>query len=83
MSRTTTAGELLSWRLSLGKNGLGSGPVPFLIDLGDTPHPFRSGLPSVSLVSVEAVCANPEQVRFALSALGVPRPWSQAIRKRC
>lgn len=74
MSRTTPAGDLLSWRLTLGEDGVGSGPVPFLIDWGDTPHPFRSGLPSVSLVSLEAVCAYPEQVRLALAALGVPMP---------
>jgi hypothetical protein len=66
MSRRRPDGELLRWRLTPPRTG----PLPFLIDWGDTPHPAR-GLPVVRLLSFECVHPEPEAVREDLSALGV------------
>jgi hypothetical protein len=74
MSRSTPAGDVLSWRLTLDENGVGSGVVPFLIDWGQTPHPAGSGLPQLTLVSLQAICPDPQPVRSAFAALGVSMP---------
>ncbi|MCP9950471.1 VOC family protein [Actinomadura madurae] len=66
MSRRRPGGELLRWRLTAPRTG----PVPFLIDWGETPHPARE-LPVVRLLSFDAVHPEPEAARKDVSALGV------------
>jgi hypothetical protein len=69
MSRRTTDGELLQWRLAIPGNG--HGLLPFLIDWGSTPHPTTRGLPEVALRSLSATHPDPEPVRSLLAVLGV------------
>ncbi|SEE68999.1 VOC family protein [Ruania alba] len=68
MSRRTTDGDLLSWRLTPPEGGL-EGAIPFLIDWQDTPHP-SGALPGVELTSLTLEHPDPDQVRPALDALG-------------
>ncbi|MFI0354749.1 VOC family protein [Actinomadura sp. 9N407] len=67
MSRRRPDGTLLAWRLTPPRTG----PFPFLIDWGDTPHP-AAALPVVPLDSFEITHPDPEAARAALAALGVP-----------
>jgi hypothetical protein len=66
MSRRTSAGELLRWRLT----PIRVGPVPFLIDWGTTAHPADSDLPVAALVSFTAADPEPDEVRSRLEPLG-------------
>jgi hypothetical protein len=68
MSRLTTDGVQLNWRLTL--NATGGGPVPFLIDWADTPHPSRSAPSGLSLLSLRIEHPEPTLIAKALSALG-------------
>ncbi len=68
MHRLTTDGVQLNWRLTL--NATGGGPVPFLIDWADTPHPSRSAPTGLSLLSLRIEHPEPETVARALGALG-------------
>ena len=77
MSRTTPAGELLSWRLTVADPEPYDGIVPFLIDWGDTTHPAASGLPSVELLEFAATHPQPAEVNAVLDALGLDLPVTQ------
>jgi catechol 2,3-dioxygenase-like lactoylglutathione lyase family enzyme len=68
MARLTTEGVQLNWRLTL--NATGGGPVPFLIDWGDTPHPSRSAPSGLSLLSLRIEHPDPGVIATALNALG-------------
>jgi catechol 2,3-dioxygenase-like lactoylglutathione lyase family enzyme len=70
LSRRTTSGELLSWRLSEVEPPPYDGLVPFVIDWGSTPHPAAS-LPEAELISLAATHPEPEQVRAVLRKLGL------------
>jgi hypothetical protein len=70
MSRRTTDGELLEWRLTAPRFEYGDGLVPFLIDWGTTPHPTSRALPAAPLLEVTGRHPDPASVRPALSALG-------------
>lgn len=67
MSRRTPGGELLEWRLTPFSHA--DGPVPFLIDWGDSRHPSE-GLPVVPLRSMFGVHPRVEATT-ALEAIGV------------
>lgn len=69
MSRRTTNGGALTWRLTLDRERGHTGLVPFLIDWDRAPHP-SAGLPEVPLISLEATSPEPERVEGALKALG-------------
>ncbi len=69
MSRRTPTGELLRWQLTLAPDGVDTGPVPFLIDWLDTPHPTTAGLPAVELTAFEV--HGPAVVASQLAALGL------------
>jgi hypothetical protein len=67
MSRRTPFGALLQWRLTEPGDGL----VPFLIDWQGSPHPSRSGLPTLTLIELFGRHPEPARVGSALAALGV------------
>jgi hypothetical protein len=71
MSRTTPAGEVLSWRLSMVDPAPYDGIVPFLIDWGTSRHPAASGLRSVDLLDFAATHPQPDKVTAVLEALEV------------
>jgi hypothetical protein len=66
LSRRTTEGEVLRWRLTYPYEAV----VPFLIDWGRTPHPARR-LPVVPLTAFSGSHPDPADVRRRLAALGV------------
>ncbi|MGW0206755.1 VOC family protein [Streptomyces sp. NPDC003233] len=70
MSRRTPDGTVLRWRLTDGGPAHPSGPVPFLIDWGESRHPTAAGLPVTPLLAVSATVPDPEEVRGRLAALG-------------
>ena len=72
MSRTTPAGETVSWRLTRRHDTV----VPFLIDWGTTPHP-ACNLPVAMLTSFAGSHPDPAKMKSALAALGVELPVSQ------
>jgi hypothetical protein len=74
MSRTTPAGEVLSWRLATKHPAPYDGIVPFLIDWGTSRHPAASGLPSVELLEFGATYPRPDEVTAVLQALDVGLP---------
>ena len=68
MSRVTEDGTRLEWRLTL--NSVAGGPVPFLIDWGETPHPSRAAPDGVTLVSYRVEHPDPVTMARTLAALG-------------
>jgi hypothetical protein len=68
MTRTTPDGHTLRWRLTT--NAVGGGPVPFLIDWGDTPHPSRSAPAGLELTRFEIEDPDPESLTPILHAVG-------------
>jgi Glyoxalase-like domain len=72
LQRATTQGTLLRWRLT--PNALAGGPVPFLIDWGDTAHPSTSTPPRLTLVSFHLEHPQPEVLTGVLAALAVEVP---------
>lgn len=71
LSRDTPEGERLTWRLSIRREPLGDGLVPFLIDWGSTPHPSATSEAVCSIEGFRAEHPDPESVRQALRALDV------------
>jgi hypothetical protein len=80
MSRRTTQGTLLTWRLTPGAaagadgrsaSSRADGLVPFLIDWGTTAHPTSGVMPTIPLVSFEGEHPEPDDVRARLAALDV------------
>lgn len=69
MSRRTTDGQQLTWRLTPAR-----GVVPFLIDWGATPHPTTRALPGVALQEFTLHDPDPGLLRHRLAALGVTAP---------
>ena len=70
MSRRTTDGTVLAWRLTLRNPLAHGGIVPFLIDWGTTRHPASAGLPEVELVSFHAEHPDVAAVDRDLAAVG-------------
>jgi hypothetical protein len=76
MTRKTTDGELLEWKLSLKTTPFGDGLVPFVIDWGTSPHPAVSG-DSASRCALSDFAGrhpNPKSISQALEALGADLP---------
>ena len=69
LQRVTTQGTLLRWRLT--PNALGGGPIPFLIDWGDTAHPSTSAPTGLTLRSFHLEHPQPEVLASVLNALAV------------
>jgi len=78
MQRLTADGVRLTWRLTL--NAAGGGPVPFLIDWGDTPHPSRSAPSGLTLLSLRFEHPEPAAIVTALTALGADAEVVAAAR---
>ena len=76
MSRTTPAGDVLSWRLTVAQPSPYDGVVPFLIDWGTSRHPAASGLPMAELVEFSATHPRPAEVSAVLDVLGAGLPVS-------
>ena len=67
-SRVGPTGETLQWRLT--RNALTAGPVPFLIDWGDRPHPAVSAPRGLVLESFHIEHPDPASLTPMLAALG-------------
>jgi hypothetical protein len=78
MSRRTTDGELLEWRLTALDVARGDGLVPFLIDWGATPHPTSRPLPQTPLREWRATHPDPDSIAVVLTALGADLPIARA-----
>ncbi|HEU4513765.1 MAG TPA: VOC family protein [Nocardioidaceae bacterium] len=76
LQRRTADGRTLHWRLTV--NALNGGPVPFLIDWGDTEHPARSAPQGLSLESFHVTHPAPESLTPVLEALGAAVTVRQA-----
>lgn len=70
MSRRRPDGIELSWRLTR-RDPATDGLVPFLIDWGSSPHPSVTAAKGCRLVSFTGEHPRPDEVRRALSALGI------------
>lgn len=70
-SRRRADGVVLSWRYTDPRTVVAGGMVPFLIDWGRTPHPASTAAPGASLIGLRAEHPEPEQLRKALSNLGL------------
>lgn len=68
LQRRTATGQTLRWRLTT--SALDGGPVPFLIDWGDTEHPARSAPQGLSLESFHVTHPSPESLIPVLEAIG-------------
>lgn len=68
MTRQGATGPLLRWRLTV--NALAGGPVPFLIDWGDTEHPATSAPVGLTLVALRVEHPDPASLAPTLAALG-------------
>lgn len=71
MSRRTSDGDLLEWRLAAAVPAPMDGVVPFLIDWGSTTHPAASGLPAIGLAAFSATHPDPAAVSRVTDALGI------------
>ena len=67
--RTGADGRTTHWRLTI--NALAGGPLPFLIDWGDAPHPASSAPSGLGLESFHLEDPEPDGLLAGLSALGV------------
>ena len=74
LSRATPSGERLRWKLTLQREPIGDGLVPFLIDWGNAPHPSETGEAACTFHELRGVHPEPEPVRQAIDALGVSLP---------
>lgn len=76
LARTTPAGVVFRWRLTTREfNG---GPIPFLIDWGDTPHPSASAPSGLRLLDVHVEHPHPPSIVASLAALDVDVPVIEA-----
>lgn len=76
LERTGPAGAVLRWRLTLAD--LPGGPIPFLIDWGDSEHPAQSAAPGLILRSFTIEHPDPQSLVPALTALGADVAVAQA-----
>jgi hypothetical protein len=76
MERMRPTGTLLRWRLTL--NALNGGPVPFLIDWGNSEHPSRSAPHGLRLGGFEIEHPDPEELLSVLVALDADVPVTRA-----
>ncbi|MCP3936488.1 MAG: VOC family protein [Actinomycetia bacterium] len=67
MSRVTPQGETLNWRLTVAPDG----PVPFVIDWGDTMNPGAITPKGCSLAELHCSWPDPEQLRALHDCLGI------------
>lgn len=70
-SRTTPDGETLTWRLTVGAPLRDGGPIPFLIDWQDTPHPSTTAPSESRLHSFKILSPRHESLNEVFAALGI------------
>ncbi|MFK8023684.1 MAG: VOC family protein [Ilumatobacter sp.] len=70
MSRTTSDGTTLRWRLTF-PTGERDGFVPFLIDWGDTPHPASTAPDGARLIELRGATTQHLEVNAVLDAIGI------------
>lgn len=70
MSRATTEGEILHWRLTF-PTMTADGFIPFLIDWGDTPHPTMSAPGGVTLTEFGGSTTEHSAANRVLTAIGL------------
>jgi hypothetical protein len=73
MNREEPGGAVLRWKLTLSRQMIGDGLVPFVIDWGSTPHPAgrtEIEMPRCALSRFSAFHPDPSSIRVALDALG-------------
>jgi hypothetical protein len=80
LSRETPDGKRLRWRLSVAREPVGEGLVPFLIDWGQNPHPSAMSEARCRLDVFRAEHPEPASIRGALAALGCPLAVSRGPR---
>ncbi len=68
MSRETTEGDLLSWRLTMPPSDFG-GAVPFIIDWGDAPNPCTTVIGGATLHELRVAHPRTEEIGEAYTAL--------------
>jgi hypothetical protein len=71
MSRRTSAGDSLTWRLTPDTVESTGGTVPFLIDWGDSRHPATGLEPQLRLESLTVLTPAADTVGASLAALGI------------
>lgn len=67
MSRATTAGDLLTWRLTFPRRRA----VPLIIDWGDTPKPHTTAPKGLDLLALVVGHPDADRIRAAYAALGL------------
>lgn len=67
--REDSTGRLLRWRAT--GNAQQAGPIPFLINWGDTPHPAADAPVGLLMKSVHLEHPEPTRLRTALVAMGI------------
>ncbi len=67
MSRVTPQGETLNWQLTVAPEG----PVPFVIDWGDTVSPAETTPKGCSLTQLHCTWPDPERLRALHDSLGI------------
>lgn len=82
MSRRTSDGTLLTWRLTSFATDPSDRLVPFLIDWGTTPHPTTAALPTLPLHSLQAEHPDPVRVQMRLAALDIDLPVGSGQQPR-
>jgi len=70
-TRQQPDGTILSWELTDPLQVPESGPVPFFIDWGPSPHPAGLAPATIALTDFHAEDPDPESLRFKIQALGL------------
>ncbi len=81
-SRESPDGTVLSWRLTNPYATPFDGAIPFLIDWGNTPHPAGTTPRGCELVGLRIEHPKTDEVREALSVLGVDIDVNKADKYR-
>lgn len=76
MSRIRPDGVVMRWRLTTAF----AGPVPFLIDWGDSPHPSETAAHGAALVRFHLESPEPDELRAHLRALRARAGVADAAR---
>ncbi len=73
MSRVKPDGEEIRWSLTYAASELpdGAGPIPFVIDWGDTTHPAKVTPVGCTLVSVSVTHPDPDRIGGLYGAIGI------------
>lgn len=80
LERAAPDGALVRWRLTMRE--FGGGPVPFLIDWGDSPHPARTAPAGLRLIEFRIEHPDPASITATLRALDVEVAVSKADAAR-